>query len=95
MKIDQEALCKTAREKFGPSFWCRPGEEFGYSSAVFWTGESAIMPDGNGAVVGETCDWDMYPGYVHKDLEQWGEENGIFFEFYDNATLLGFEIGEE
>lgn len=88
---DQLALCARAMEKFGPEFWCKPGAEWECNGAVFWTGEDAILPDGNGACNYWTTNFEIYPGYIHKELEAWADENGIFLEFYDGSTLLGYK----
>jgi hypothetical protein len=93
MKIeDQVKLCEEAKAKFGSRFWCKPGADFGGSGAVFWTGDGALMPDGNNVCHQflEASGFETYPNYIHKDLETWAKEKGFFLEFYDNSTLLGF-----
>lgn len=93
---DQLALCERAMVRFGPKFWCKPGADFDGSGAVFWTGEGALMPDGN-AICHQYLEgegFESYPNYIHKDLEDWAKENKFYFEFYDSETLLGYLIEE-
>jgi hypothetical protein len=90
-KLEQKKLCAEAKEKFGKYFWCKPGSEFDSSGAVLWTGDGAILEDGLVACNSYSQDYDTYPTGVHKDLEAWAKEKGIFFEFYDAGTLLAYK----
>jgi hypothetical protein len=88
---DQLELCRKAMVQFGSGFWCKPGADFDASGAIFWTGEEALMPDGNVVCYQFLEEFDLYPNYIHKDLEAWAKENGFYFEFYDTCTLLGYK----
>lgn len=91
---EQDILCEQAMKKFGPKFWCKPGYEWGEDAPIFWTGESAIMPDGSRAYnyFAEDYEEKTYIFGVHKDLIAWAESKGVSLENHDAGTLFGYPV---
>ena len=91
----QDKLVEEMKAKFGANFWVKPGNEWS-KSAVLWSGEGAIMPDGTPAFDSMAYERDpqekLYVMGVHKDLVKWIEAKGLFWEANDAGTYLAYPI---
>lgn len=89
----QDQLVQEAKAKFGAGFWVKSGYEW-KAGAVLWSGEGAMMPDGNPAFSSMAWESDpkenLYIMGVHKDLIKWSKSKGLSWESYDSGTYLAY-----
>lgn len=85
----QDRLLAELQEKFGMK--ARRGDAWGEGNPLVWSGEDAYigeLPAFNYNSWESDPEEKTYVMGVHRDLHNWAEKKGLYWEFYDPGTVM-------